>query len=135
MPWVMRRYLIIDSRARRIVENAFGLLYAKFRVLQKTLELGVSNAMQVVRACLALHNFLVTRKDQFYSPPGFLDTEDDTGNVITGKWRDNIDGDVCTLRPDPSTRPSTARARDVCDNLKECFFGEGAVSFQWAMTD
>ena len=123
------------SRARRIVENAFGLLCAKFRVLLKTLELGVSNAMQVVRACLALHNFLVTRKDQFYSPPGFLDTEDDTGNVIPGKWRDNIDGDVCTLRPDPSTRPSTARARDVRDNLKEYFCGEGAVSFQWAMTD
>ena len=75
------------SRARRIVENAFGLLCAKFRVLLKTLELGVSNAMQVVRVCLALHNFLVTRKDQFYSPPGFLDTEDDAGNVTPGKWR------------------------------------------------
>lgn len=123
------------SRARRIVENAFGLLCAKFRVLLKTLELDVSNAMQVVRACLALHNFLLTRKDQFYSPSGFLDTEDDPGNVIPGKWRDNIYGDVCTLRPDPSTRPSTARARDVHDNLKEYFFGEGAVHFQWAMTD
>ena len=43
------------SRARRIAENAFGLLCAKFRVLLKTLEQGVSNAMQVVRACLALH--------------------------------------------------------------------------------
>lgn len=91
--------------------------------------------MQVVRACLALHNFLVTRKDQVYSPPGFLDTEDESGNVIPGKWRDYVDGDVCTLRPDPSTRPSTARARDVRDHLKEYFYGEGAVSFQWGMTD
>lgn len=123
------------SRARRIVENSFGLLCAKFRVLLRTLELDVSNAMQVVRACLALHNFLVTRNDKFYSPPGFIDTEDESGNVIPGKWRDYVDDDVCTLRPDPSTRPSTARARDVRDNLKEYFFGEGAVSFQWVMTE
>ena len=121
------------SKARRIVENAFGLLCAKFRVLLKTLELGVSNVMRVVRACLALHNFLVTRKDQYYSPPGFLDTEYNACNVIPGKWRDNIDGDVCTLRSDPSTRRSTAR--EVRDNLKEYFFGEGAAGFQWVMTD
>ena len=123
------------SRARRTVENAFGLRCAKFRVLLKSLELGVSKAMQVVRDRLALHNFLVTRKDQFYSPPGFLNTEDDAGNMTPGKWRDYIDGDVCTLRPDLSTRPSTARARDVHDNLKEYYFGEGPVSSQWVITD
>lgn len=107
-----------------MAENAFRLLCPKFRVLLKTLELGVSNEMQVVGARLALHNFLVTRKDQLYSPQGFLDTEDDAGNVIPGKWR-----------PDPSSCPSTARAREVRDNLTKYLFGEGAVSFQWAMTD
>ena len=52
------------SWARRIVENAFGILCAKFRVLLRTMELDVSNAMQVVLACLVLHNFLMTKKRQ-----------------------------------------------------------------------
>lgn len=44
-------------RARRIVENAFGILCARFRVLLRTLELDVENSLQVVRPCLVLHNF------------------------------------------------------------------------------
>ena len=52
------------SCARRIVENAFGILSCRFRVLQRTIELEVANAMKVARACLVLHNFLLMRKEQ-----------------------------------------------------------------------
>ena len=55
------------SLARRIIENAFGILCARFYVLLRTLELDVHNAMEVVWACLVLHNFLLTRKDQSLS--------------------------------------------------------------------
>ena len=68
-----------------MAENAFRLLCPKFRVLLKALELGVSNEMQVFGARLALHNFLVTRKDPLYSPQGFLDTEDDAGSCPSCK--------------------------------------------------
>lgn len=73
------------SRARRIVKNAFGLLCVRFRVLiKRTMELDIANAMQVVRACITLHNFLLTRRDKNYAPPGCIDTEDDFGNVTPG---------------------------------------------------
>ncbi|XP_068687857.1 putative nuclease HARBI1 [Montipora foliosa] len=123
------------SRARRIVENAFGLLCTRFRLLLRTLELDVPNAMQVVRACIALHNFLMTRKDKCYSAPGSIDNEDEFGNVVPGSWRNQIDSDdICDLRSDPSARSSTLQAREVRDDLKDYFFEEGAISFQWAMT-
>ena len=56
------------SRARRIVENASGILCARLRVLLRTMELDVSNAMQVVRACLVLHNFLMTKRAKSLVP-------------------------------------------------------------------
>lgn len=44
------------SKARRVVENAFGRLKARFRILGKGLECDVSNANSVIRACCTLHN-------------------------------------------------------------------------------
>lgn len=123
------------SRARRIVENAFGLLCTRFRLLLRTLELDVLNAMQVVRACIALHNFLMSRKDKCYSAPGSIDNEDEFGNVVPGSWRNQRGSDdICDLRSDPSAHSSTVQAREVRDDLKNYFFEEGAISFQWAMT-
>ena len=92
--------------------------------------------MQVVRACLVLHNYLMTKKDKNYSPPGFMDTEDSNANVVQGSWRNSIDNQqICTLRADPSLRPSTSNAREIRDNLKEYFYDEGAVEFQWKMIE
>ena len=123
------------SQARRIVENAFGLICARFRVLLRTLELDVINVMQVVRACIVLHNFLRTRKDQCYSPVGTIDTENEDGNVVPGLWRTFMDNDVvCDMQADHTTRPSTIQAREIRNDLKDYFFEEGAIPFQWSMT-
>jgi len=99
------------------------------------MELDIANAMQVVRACIILNNFLLTRRDKNYAPPGCRDTEDDFGNVTPGNWRHEIDVDVCDLRSDSTTRPSTAQAREVKDDLKDYFFEEGALDFQWKMIE
>lgn len=78
------------SRARRVVENAFGLLVARFRILQRPINLVPAKADMVVLACCALHNFL--RKHDTarstYSASGSVDVEDeDTGYVRPGTWR------------------------------------------------
>ena len=84
----MRNYRL--SRAQRIVENAFGLMCSRFRCLLRTMELDVPNAMQVVRAWMALHNLLISQKDQFHTHPGCMDFEDELGNVVNGSWRTEL---------------------------------------------
>ena len=122
------------SRARRIVENAFGLLCARFRILLRTIELDVANVMQVVRACVALQNFLLSKKDKNYLQPDSMDQEDEFGNLTPGRWRNTVE-DVCSMRNNPGVRPSTTQAREIRDDVKDYFFEEGSVEFQWKMTE
>lgn len=80
------------SRARRVVENAFGILVAKFRIFEKPIPLAVETTELVVKTCCVLHNWL--RK---------------TGTVPTGVERPNAG-----IFAEPSTSgeaPSTAFRR------------------------
>ena len=47
----------------------------------------------ILQSCCCLVNFLLTTEVKC-CPPGFVDGEDRTGNVIDGTWR--ADGDTCT---------------------------------------
>lgn len=58
------------SRARRVVENAFGLLSVRFRVLRRPIELDPEKCTKIVLAICCLHNYLLSRKDSNnYAPP------------------------------------------------------------------
>ncbi|XP_024873223.1 uncharacterized protein LOC112455499 [Temnothorax curvispinosus] len=46
------------SMGRRVVENAFGILANRFRVLQTVIYLPVETVQSVTLACCALHNFI-----------------------------------------------------------------------------
>lgn len=53
-----RAYNYRLSRARRVVENAFGILSHKFLIYQRTLNLDPENANVIVYATCLLHNFI-----------------------------------------------------------------------------
>ncbi|KAJ8046639.1 hypothetical protein HOLleu_05387 [Holothuria leucospilota] len=46
------------SQARRVIENAFGILARRFRVFLKPIPLQPENAQKVALAACVLHNFL-----------------------------------------------------------------------------
>lgn len=62
------------SRARRVSENAFGILSKKFRVFLKKFNISPEHLDIIILACCALHNFL--RKDKCAWQAGELETEE-----------------------------------------------------------
>ena len=96
--WLMRPYpgsLTLEqrifnyrlSRARKTIENAFGILCARWRIFYTPIRAKVENVENFVLACLALHNYLRITDNASYCPSGFIDSYDSTGNLRVGKWR------------------------------------------------
>lgn len=76
------------SRARRVVENAFGILSSVFRVLRKPMLLEPEIATKVTLATIYLHNFIRKRTShRIYTPPGSFDSEKEDGAILKGRWR------------------------------------------------
>ena len=78
------------SRARRVVENAFGILASGFRILLQPIDLKVDTIELLVKAACAIHNWLrITSAN--YLPSGSTDEEDvNNGNINPGAWRKEL---------------------------------------------
>ncbi|XP_054744317.1 uncharacterized protein LOC129248716 [Anastrepha obliqua] len=53
------------SRARHVVEHAFGILSNRFRVLLAPINLKVATVEKIVLTCCALHNYLIENGEMF----------------------------------------------------------------------
>lgn len=84
-----RAFSYTHSRARRIIENSFGIMASVFRVVRKPMLFQSDSAKLITLACAYLHNFLRKRKSSrnIYSAITAFDSEDENGNLIQGKWR------------------------------------------------
>ena len=70
------------SRARRMIENVFGILTTKWRILKTTINTKVELAEDIVLATVSLHNWLRNTTD--YLTPGLVDTESKNGDFQPG---------------------------------------------------
>ena len=76
------------SRARRVVENAFGILANRFRVFRAPIPLMPEKVEMLVLAACVLHNFLRCKVKSEYTPAALVDHEDiHEGDIIPGQWR------------------------------------------------
>lgn len=112
------------SRARRLVESAFGILATRFGVFQRSFYLHPVKVQKVVLACCYLHNFL--RKSTYFSYKLIPHEDVDTGIVHPPAEK------ITELTPLESCnqKNSLQLAKRARDDYCEYFNNEGAVYWQ-----
>ena len=122
------------SRARRVVENVFGIATSRFRVFRRPIIAKVDKVVTTTKAIVALHNFLMPLSDNdIYCPQNFVDHETENG-VMQEEWRkDNenileLQDLTCVFSNNYSKH-----AASICDEYSKYFILEGAVEWQWDM--
>lgn len=91
------------SRARCVIENAFGILVQRWRIFTKPIKMKLEKVESITAACICLHNFIITEEklqpifERQYVPLQYTDTEDDRGNVRLGEWRHSNDNCMTPL--------------------------------------
>lgn len=119
------------SRARRCVENAFGILISKFACLGRPLLCAPERAQKIVAACCVLHNYFLKNLRGLYCPSRFADRYDENGHLIEGAWRKNVQ-DMTHLDRNPLRQ---MRVGDSAKNIREIFKSfvnspEGSLDWQ-----
>ncbi|XP_072033385.1 uncharacterized protein [Amphiura filiformis] len=77
------------SRARRIIENAFGILVARWRIFKGSTIARPERLISYVKAAIVLHNFLLKAEEDMppeervYCPAQFMDRNEEEN----GQWR------------------------------------------------
>jgi len=125
------------SRARRVVENAFGILVNRWRVLRGRMLVEPETAEKVVLAVCTLHNYLAKPKQSCsaYLPPGMADTVDPMNGLVTpGSWRTdtNLVENWQRLSVQGNRGHSTS-AKQVRNLYRDYFTGVGSVAWQSSM--
>ena len=109
----------IISRGRRVVENTFGILVSRFRVMMTTIKLPPETVRDVVLTCVVLHNILRSQYQGQHDgqQPGGDDDVTGDGRLIGGAADGGHD------------RNPAREAKRLRDYLKDYFNNEGAVAW------
>lgn len=79
------------SRARRTVENAFGILTSKWRILNKAIETNVEHVIIITKSVCVLHNIVQTYDQHHYNQVDHNSEENFVGiSDIRGRQNNNF---------------------------------------------
>lgn len=116
------------SRARRIVENLFGILVARFRIFHTAINVKPSNIEDIVMACCVLHNYLMKTLPSCYASSECFDSENrDEGSTTSGYEANNVY--VYGLNRNNPGNMARA-AKKVREDFMNYFANEGQVPWQ-----
>ncbi|XP_060932360.1 putative nuclease HARBI1 [Limanda limanda] len=111
-----KTYNYRHSRALKVIENTFDILIERWKILDRPIEYYPEKAVDVVKACIALHNMLAhndaaeSPTGRPYIPPNVTDTTEASGELLPGDWRSPVTrhtnlrdpGRVCCTRASKS---------------------------------
>lgn len=108
------------SRARRVIENVFGILSARMRIFRKPLVASVSSATRIIKATTCLHNFIIEEELKLpYTQRRYTTLHE--RQLHTG-----IEDEETFNR----SRPTKSSAQ-IRDDFATFFETTGAVPWQW----
>ncbi|XP_060780515.1 putative nuclease HARBI1 [Neoarius graeffei] len=115
------------SRARRVVENAFGILANRFQVILGTMQHKPETVKLIVKTCLVLHNLMRVRyptlqNQQLDQPEG---PEED---FVPGAWRDGFNMEDTQVVAGPNTVTKEAKKQR---NLIKHWVNSSAGTLDW----
>ncbi|XP_011060523.1 PREDICTED: uncharacterized protein LOC105149654 [Acromyrmex echinatior] len=117
-------------RVRRTIENAFGILTARWRILHKPLYMSITNCENVLKALVCLHNFIMLGEEhesinnRQYCTTDLIDIEKQDGGIREGQWRQHFSPHFIELgRMDAnhSIADADSIAKEMRNTLKEYF--------------
>ena len=120
------------SRARRIVENAFGLLQLRFRVFTNNMFVHPRKVRKIVHCGVILHNLFLARMPLMRHAGREVDHESaDHEHVIPGEWREAADVHLLQGLTATQQRNPSHRAKAMRNYLAEYYTSAvGAVPWQ-----
>ena len=122
------------SRARRVVENAFGILSARWQFLRSPIQAQPEKAANSILASVALHNWLKKHEDsqkvygKLYCPSGYVDYEDAHGIIHKWTWRSEV-SESGALPELPNVGPNNGKCAEHYRMLMANFFCHQKANF------
>lgn len=104
------------SRARRIVENAFGILTQRFRIFSTAIFLNVETVENVITSACIIHNMISDEKSQANN---IDDVDEPAASGLDSFTEDDESENISSLEP-----------KAIRDKFKDYFNSVGAVSWQ-----
>ena len=120
------------SRARRVVENSFGILAQRFQVLLRQMHQSVRNCRIIVKTCVLLHNLMRTR----YPVMNNRMVDKKHGDIQAGAWRRGMNLADCEEANIQAPNRDSKKAKAQRNYIRHWVNSEaGSVSWQDHMVD
>ncbi len=115
-----------------MVENAFGILANRFRILRSPILQNYENSMKTVKACVVLHNYILNNcnKNKEYLNSGKL-TREENGIIIPGNWEQDGQNNLWPLQHLTGNRTGIKIAKDQRDLMAEKMLTDQLAPWQF----
>ena len=71
------------------------------------------------------------KSKECYTPDGFIDSEDESGNLVAGSWRNNTSVDFIRSISKTKVNHASKSAEKIRDIFADHFIGHGQIPWQW----